>query len=106
MFGPAVGHLEILCDRFKPVFGETIPNSTLLVRHDVRHMPAASAVRPPASTEESHAFDPAAPPATILNDVSALRAGRAFLNVHRLIAIDANQEIYQGAFIVVQMNGI
>ncbi len=54
------------------------------------------------STEENHPLDFAATPATILDYIAAFGIGVAFLNLHRLFANDAVQEIDQGAFVVVQ----
>jgi len=58
--------------------------------------------RVPTSTEEPHPLNSVAPLATILNDVVTFGVGGAFLNLHRLFANDADQEIYQRAFVVVQ----
>jgi hypothetical protein len=53
------------------------------------------------SPQESDALNPAAMTATILNDVAALR-GVAFLNPHYFLANNADEEIWQGALIVVR----
>lgn len=53
------------------------------------------------SPQESDALNPAAMTATILNNVAALR-GVAFLNPHYFLANNADEEIWQGALIVVR----
>jgi hypothetical protein len=64
---------------------------------------SSPSARSPTSAEESHQLNSVAPLATILDDVAAFGVGGAFLNLHRLFANKAAQEINQWAFIVVQM---
>jgi hypothetical protein len=68
----------------------------------VSHFAAPSEILP-AAAEQSHQIDSGALLAPILNDVAAFRVGRAFLNLHCLFAHNATQQIYQRAFIVIQM---
>jgi hypothetical protein len=59
--------------------------------------------RVPTSAEKSHPFNSGAPLATILNDVVAFLIGLALLNLHRLLAYKAAQQINQRAFIFVRL---
>jgi hypothetical protein len=65
--------------------------------------PSLSAHGISTSAEEPYPLNSAAPLATILDDVAAFGVGGAFLNLHRLFANETAQELYQRAFIVVQM---
>src|SRR4029077_13550971 len=55
------------------------------------------------SADESHPLNSITPPTTILDDVRTPSVGSAFLDLHRLPTYDADQQIYQRAFIVVRM---
>jgi hypothetical protein len=65
--------------------------------------PSPSWHRISTSAEQSHQLNSFTQFAPILNDVSSLSVGSTFLQLHRLLAYNAAQQIDQGAFIVVQM---
>ncbi len=69
----------------------------------LKNLRALSARRISTSAEKSQPLDSVAPPATILNDIPTFSVGRAFLDLHCLLACDAVHQIDEGAFIVIQM---
>ncbi len=70
------------------------------VAEDTVHSPRDRSL--PVSAKQPNPLDPATSPAPILNDVAAVGAGVALLDLQSLLANDANQEIDQRAFVVVQ----
>lgn len=56
-----------------------------------------------ALSNKVHLLDIAAPLATILNNIVALRVGRDLLDLHCLFAFEAAQKRNQRAFVIIQM---
>jgi hypothetical protein len=91
--------------RRRPWMRPTAPGTSAAptrITHRRRHRAAARAYLT-AAAEEPHQLNSGASLATILNDIAAFRVGHAFLNLHRLFANKAAQQIDQRAFIVIQI---